>query len=265
MMKIAVFGLGEAGSLISADLATGDVEINAYDPADVDTPEGVTRFDKPVDAVQACEVVIALTQGSEAVTAIKQALDDIPADGLYADFSSNSPGIKKQLADIAADRGFLFADIALLGTVPGKGIRTPALAAGSGASRFVELFSSFGMPVSKVSDRAGDAAMRKLLRSVMMKGLAGCVIEAMRAAEKAGCGEWLWENMADEISRADERLLSRLVRGSGPHAARRLHEMEASLAMLEELGIEPVMTRATVENLRQIPNLGLPDIPVLPD
>ena len=40
-MKVAVFGLGEAGSLISADLAAAGVEARGYDPADVADPEGV--------------------------------------------------------------------------------------------------------------------------------------------------------------------------------------------------------------------------------
>jgi len=37
--------------------------------------------------------------------------------------------------------------------------------------------------------------------------------------------------------------------------------MEASMAMLNELGVDPIMTRATVENLRRIPEEGLPEIP----
>jgi 3-hydroxyisobutyrate dehydrogenase-like beta-hydroxyacid dehydrogenase len=121
------------------------------------------------------------------------------------------------------------------------------------------------MPVTRISSQAGDAATRKLLRSIMMKGLAGTVIEAMRGAERAGCADWLWENLAAEITRADARLLSRLVRGTGRHAARRLHEMEAAAALLADLGVDPVMTRATVENLRRVPEEGLPPIPVLPD
>lgn len=264
-MNITVFGLGEAGSLISADLAAAGVAVTGYDPADVNTPDGVSRVDTPAQAVVNADAVIALTQGSEAIGAIEQALSDIPQAALYADYSSSSPGTKQKLANIAAGRDLKFADIALLGTVPGKGLRTPALASGSGVTVFVERFSTLGMPVTGISDTAGDAATRKLLRSVMMKGLAGCVIEAMRAAERAGCADWLWENIADEITRADDRLLSRLVRGTGTHAVRRLHEMEASRAMLEELGIEPLFTNATVENLRRIPEEGLPQIPVLPD
>ena len=264
-MKIGIFGLGEAGSLISADLAAAGVETTGYDPADVGTPVNVRRVDNPAAAVNDADIVIAVTAGEDANTAINQALAQIPVSALYADFSTNTALAKRNMADIAAGRNMAFVDIALMGTVPGKGLRTPALASGNGAGRFVEIFSNLGMPVSKVSEEPGDAATRKLLRSIMMKGLAGTIIEAMRGAEKAGCGGWLWDNLADEITRADAKLLSRLVRGTELHAKRRLHEMEASAALLEDLGIDPVMTRATVENLRRIPDEGLPHIPILPD
>ena len=264
-MKIAVFGLGEAGSLIAADLAAHRLQVTGYDPADVATPKNVNRVQGPVAAVANADFVIALTAGADALTAINQALAQIPKTALYADFSTNTAAAKRQMAAIAAGHGMSFVDIALMGTVPGRGLRTPALAAGDGAARFVETFTGLGMPVSRVSDQAGDAATRKLLRSVMMKGLAGTVIEAMRGAEKAGCADWLWANLAEEITRADARLLSRLVRGTGQHAARRLHEMEAVALLLTDLGVDPVMTRATVENLRRVPVEGLPPIPVLPD
>jgi len=264
-MRIGVFGLGEAGSLVAADLAAAGITTTGYDPADVNTPVNVKRVDNPAAAVSDADCVIALTAGEDAITAIKQALAQIPVTALYADFSTNTAAAKKTMAEIAAGHGMAFVDIALMGTVPGKGLRTPALASGNGADRFVQTFSNLGMPVIKASDIPGDAATRKLLRSIMMKGLAAMVIEAMRGAEKAGCSDWLWEHLAGEISRADAKLLSRLVRGTGIHAKRRLHEMEAAAALLVDLGVEPVMTSATVENLRQVPDEGLPQVPVLPD
>lgn len=264
-MKIGVFGLGEAGSLIAADLAAAGQEVTGYDPADVVTPAGVTRVAEPAAAVGDAQLVLALTAGTDAMEALTQALDRIPALALYADFSTNTAQAKQDLAGLAAGRGFDFVDIALMSTVPGKGLRTPALASGNGAERFEEMFAALGMPVTAVSVHPGDAATRKLLRSVVMKGLAGTVIEAMRGAEKAGCAAWLWGNIADEITRANAALLSRLVRGTQLHAVRRLHEMEASLALLEELAVEPLMTRGTVENLKKVPVEGIPDIPIIPD
>ena len=94
-----------------------------------------------------------------------------------------------------------------------------------------------------------------------MKGLAGVMIEALQAAERVGLSAWLWGNLTSEIAKADEALVHRLVSGTGTHAARRLHEMQASEQLLQELGVEPVMTRGTVENLRRLLDQGLPPIP----
>jgi 3-hydroxyisobutyrate dehydrogenase-like beta-hydroxyacid dehydrogenase len=261
MTNIAIFGLGEAGSLIGADLAAAGFAVSGYDPAPVATPSGVTRFDDPAQAVRHADAVLAITAQADAVTAARQALGDIPATALYADLSTASAGLKRRLAEILASHGIEFADIALMATVPGKGLRTPALASGAGAQRFVSMFAPAGMPVEAIGADPGAAATRKLLRSVMMKGLAAVVIESLRAGDRAGCADWLWRNLADEITGADAALLARLVRGTGTHAKRRLHEMEASAALLAELGVDPIMTRATVESLRRVRAEGIPSIP----
>ena len=260
-MKIAVFGLGEAGSLIAADLVKAGQAVNGYDPADVATPAGVARHDRPAAAVRDAEVVIALTTARHAGTAIEQALADIPPMALYADFSTSSAGLKRELATVAAGRNLPFVDVALVSIVPGNGLRTPALASGSGAAQFGAMFRPLGMPVELVNEVAGDAATRKLLRSVVMKGLAGAVIEALRGAEHAGCADWLWNNLTAEITKADASFLARLVRGTQLHAARRLEEMEAAATLLRELGVEPLLTRGTVENLRGVTRDGIPTIP----
>ena len=98
-----------------------------------------------------------------------------------------------------------------------------------------------------------------------MKGLAAVVIEAMTAAEAAGQRDWLWGNLVDEITAAGEPMLSRMVRGTGPHAVRRLHEMEASAALITGLGVDPIMTDATVASLHRVIRDGLPDVPAVPD
>jgi 3-hydroxyisobutyrate dehydrogenase-like beta-hydroxyacid dehydrogenase len=261
LTRITVFGLGEAGSLISADLVEAGTEVWAYDPADVTTPEGVNRFDDPLDAVVDADVVLGLTAQADAHEAINQAIHKINKSSLYADLSTSSAAVKRQLSDIANSHGIEFVDVALMTLVPGNGLRTPALASGLASERFVSIFKPLGMPVESISQVPGDAATRKLLRSVMMKGLASLVIEAMRAGYAAGCEKWLWKNIAEQLDAADEKMLSRLVTGTGVHALRRLHEMEASLSLLQDLEVDPVMTRATVESHKQVQKLGVPEIP----
>lgn len=259
--NITLFGLGEAGSLIATDLVNAGLRVIAYDPKQVATPIGVKRAENPREAVADAEVIIALTAGEDAHGAQQQAIDHIPASALYADFSTNSATAKLSMAERAAQQGFDFVDVALMTVVPGKGLHTPVTVAGSGALRFEQFFSPLGMPITGLKGPAGDAATRKLLRSVMMKGLAAVIIESMRAGEAAGCSEWLWENLVNELTQADQQLITRLVTGTQPHAQRRLHEMECSAQLLKDLEVDPNMTQATVESLRSVIAKGIPNIP----
>lgn len=262
-LRVGVYGLGEAGSLFAADLAAAGAEVFGYDPADVATPPGVQRCTDPASAVAEVALVLALTAAGDAPGALEQALGHVTPGVLYADLGTGSAGLKQRLAARATEHSMVFADVALMTVVPGKGLRTPALVSGAGAERYVALLAPFGVPVESVGDEPGRAATRKLLRSVMMKGLAALVIEAMLAGESADESEWLWRNLVDEITAAGEPFMSRLVRGTQPHALRRLHEMEACAEMLTELGVDPVMTRATVETLRRR-TLGLAPMPEIP-
>ena len=260
-MRFTVFGLGEAGSLIAADLATAGQAVRGYDPADVTTPAGVERFDDPHAAVAEADVVLALTAAADAPTALRQALDEIPGTAIYADVSTSSAAVKRMLGELAAARGLGFADVDLMSIVPGNGLRTPALASGPAAAALEAVLAPLGMPIEAVGEQAGDAATRKLLRSVVIKGLAALLIEAMHAADAAGFAGETWQNLVDQFAAADGPFLRRMVEGTAPHAVRRLHEMEAAAELLADLGVDPVMTRATVEHLRRVPTEGLPRLP----
>jgi 3-hydroxyisobutyrate dehydrogenase len=250
--RVCVFGLGEAGSLIAGDLAAAGVEVHGYDPAEVGTPPGVVRQADARTAVRGAEVVLAVTAAAEAPGALGQALHDIPAGAVYADLATASAGLKRQLAATAAGAGLGFTDVALMAPVPGNGLRTPALASGPASAAFVAALVPLGMPVEDAGGEPGLAATRKLLRSVVMKGLAALIIESLEAAEAAGLTAETWDTVVAQLTEADEALVRRLVAGTGRHAARRTHEMEATVDLLAELGVEPTMTRATATQLRRI-------------
>jgi 3-hydroxyisobutyrate dehydrogenase-like beta-hydroxyacid dehydrogenase len=253
--RIAVLGLGEAGAALAADLAvaTGaDGEVAGYDPAARPTPAGVVRHDDPVSAVAGAAVVLAVTSASAAAAALESVLDALPGDALYADLSTSSPGLKRTLATTAQTGGVAFADVALMAPVPRSGLRTPSLAAGPGAELFAAVMRPLGMPVAVVGPEAGRAATRKLLRSVVMKGLAQLLIEALAAAEAAGVATETWDDLVAQLSTVDEALLRRLVTSTPPHARRRLDEMEATDGLLCELQVDSTMSRATANRLRRI-------------
>ena len=123
--------------------------------------------------------------------------------------------------------------------VPGRGLRTPLLASGSGAERFAELLRPLGAQVEVLGASPGTAAARKLLRSVFMKGLAAALLEGAAAARAAGCEDWFRQDAAATLAEADGRLVDRLLEGSRVHAARRVHELDAAAELLRELGVQP--------------------------
>jgi len=260
-MTFAVFGLGEAGGAIAADLAAQGVSVRGYDPAPVVTPEGVVRFDDAPEVAVGAQVVLAVTAAKDAMAAAEQALERIETETLYLDLATSAPAAKRELADLMRDRGVRFADVALMSTVPGKGIGTPALVSGAAAVEAAELLGGFGMPIEVAGDEAGVAATRKLLRSVMVKGLAAVVIESMKAARAAGLTDETWTNIVDQLIVTDEAFVRRLVDGTSIHAERRRDEMAAAVELLNELGVESVMAQATVTNLDSVLRDGLDPLP----
>jgi 3-hydroxyisobutyrate dehydrogenase-like beta-hydroxyacid dehydrogenase len=146
----------------------------------------------------------------------------------------------------------MFADVALMAPVPGLGLRTPALVSGTGAETFASMLAPLGMPVEIAGPRPGDAATRKLLRSVLWKGTATVVVEALAAAQAAGCEPWMREQIAALFEGADRDLIDRMELGSRKHAARRAREMADVAELLRELGVEPRVAEAARGWLEQL-------------
>lgn len=247
--RVSVLGLGEAGSHLASDLVAAGIEVQGYDPAATHVAGLSLQADDPVAAVAGCEVVLSVNAATVASDVAAAVLPALASDALYADLNTTSPSLQRELAALAAASGVRFADVALLRPVPRAGLRTPALASGTGAQRFADLFGPHGMPVTVVSAEAGDAAALKLLRSVFMKGLAAAVVESVRAAEASGHEDWLRAEITAVIG---EPLLDRLLDGSRTHAARRTDEMEAAVELLRELGVEPYVASASAALLADV-------------
>lgn len=249
---VAVLGLGEAGSTIAADIAGRGIRVVGWDPDAARAAVGVERASSPTAAVSAADVVLSVNGASAAVPAARSVAGALAARHLYADLNTTSASVKRAVAAVVEPSGAAFADVALLAPVPGRGLSTPCLVSGAGAARFAALFGGLGMPVEALGPDPGEAATRKLLRSVFMKGLAAAVLESLAAAEAAGCETWLRAEIARTLVDADGALLERLVEGSRLHARRRVEEMEAAAALVSELGLEPHVAAAAGRVLRTL-------------
>jgi 3-hydroxyisobutyrate dehydrogenase-like beta-hydroxyacid dehydrogenase len=249
MPVVAVLGLGEAGSRLATDLAAAGLDVRGYDPNAADDVPVPTRTLDPESAVAGSDVVLSVNTAGAALGVAAASLPALRADTIYADLNTAPPELKREIAALVAGVGARFADVGLLGPVPARGLSTPALASGAGARAFADVFRPLGMPVEVISERAGDAATLKLLRSIFMKGIAASALESLQAAEAAGHADWLESEIAGVIGRP---LLERLLEGSRKHAARRVHEMNAARDLLLELGIEPRIAAASASLLAEL-------------
>ncbi len=260
-LTITVLGLGRAGSQLSADLVAAGALVIAYDPADVEPPEGVAKAASPAEAVEGADLVIAATAPSQAPAALAQVVDHLGRDAVYADVSTGSPKLKRGLAITAGTHDVSFVGVAILSLVSGVGLDAPMLASGPGVERFAELLGEVGANVEVMGDDAGAAASRKMLRAIMIRGVAALAAEALAAGIQAGDAEWLWENLSQEFADADESWLDQVFDAFGPYADMRRGEVEVIPHYLADLSVAPTMTNALVELTRSISAAGLPRRP----
>jgi 3-hydroxyisobutyrate dehydrogenase-like beta-hydroxyacid dehydrogenase len=249
---VALLGLGEAGRAFAADLAAAGMDVRGWDPLVAEAPDGVLVATSACDAVRGAGLVLSLNAAAREVA---PALDP---GAIYADLNAAAPSLKVAVAAVVEGSGARFADVALMGSVPGNGACTPSLVSGSGAPRYAQALAAVGAQIEVLGAEAGEAATRKLLRSVFMKRLAAISLEALTAASAAGLEPWMHEELVTVYEQADRALLSRLLEGSRTHAARRVHEMEAAREMLDALGTPTRMTDGTVASLDELAAAGRP-------
>jgi 3-hydroxyisobutyrate dehydrogenase-like beta-hydroxyacid dehydrogenase len=259
-LRVAVLGLGEAGAAFASGIAEHVGEVRGFDPAEVGELPGVARCNTPAKAVSGADVVLALTHAAQAITAARSAVDHMRPGAYYADFATGDPGLKRDIAALARPRGARFIDGAIMSPVPLLGAATPVDVSGDDPDEFAGLLTPAGLRLQVVGTEPGVAATRKLLRSVLVKGLSALVIESMRAAETAGMADWFREHLFDQLCGIDREFVVRLVAGNVRHSQRRVHEMEAAAALLSQLGEPPLTAEATRQVLESVPARGVPDM-----
>ena len=72
----------------------------------------------------------------------------------------------------------------------------------------------------------------KLLRSVLMKGLASVVVEAVTAGRAAGLEEWIRAQIAGQLAGDGQAVIDRFLTGTAKHALRRSKEMQDTASYL---------------------------------
>jgi 3-hydroxyisobutyrate dehydrogenase-like beta-hydroxyacid dehydrogenase len=251
-MRVAVLGLGEAGSIYAADLARRGVGVTAADPATPGVPAGVAFAGGIGDAVRGADVVLSLVGGSAAGSVLEEALPAMEPAAIFADMNTADPAEKRRLANRAGQHGIAFVDVAILAPVPRARIETPLVLSGAGAGELLPVLTGWGIPATSAGNEAGVAAGLKLLRSVFMKGLAATVMESVTAGRAVGAEDWIIGQVASELGPSGHALVARILEGTPRHAVRREAEMRDARSFLETLGAPHPMTDGAIEWLHSL-------------
>jgi 3-hydroxyisobutyrate dehydrogenase-like beta-hydroxyacid dehydrogenase len=103
----------------------------------------------------------------------------------------------------------------------------------------------------------GAAAAIKMVRSVMIKGIEALTAECFLAAARAGVVDEVAASLKNNYPGLDwAKVVPYNLERMASHGERRAAEMEEVAATLRELGIEPLMTTATVKRQREMGVIG---------
>jgi 3-hydroxyisobutyrate dehydrogenase-like beta-hydroxyacid dehydrogenase len=131
------------------------------------------------------------------------------------------------------------------------------LLAGPHAEAIAPQLIAFGMRVSVAGAEVGAAAAIKMVRSVMIKGIEALTLECFLAATRAGVIDEVAASMKNNYPGLDwAKIVPYNLERMASHGERRAAEMEEVADTLRELGVEPLMTSATVKRQREMGQIG---------
>ncbi len=254
-LKIAILGLGEAGSAFANDLVKMNVVVFGFDPDLKRTiDDRVILCESNRAAVTNADIICSVNLSSASCDVAEEVKSALHHKQFYCEMNTSGPDKKIRIGSILKDSGVQYIDLAIMAPVPQKGIMTPMLASGTSVESFFEKIKSLHLNLTIMpNSMVGDAATDKLLRSIVYKGIAAVVSEAMEAGAAFGKEEYVKKQINSLILGGDE-MIDRFVEGSKTHAVRRKEEMEAVIDMIESKNINPIITRGTKDYLHKLIN-----------
>jgi 3-hydroxyisobutyrate dehydrogenase-like beta-hydroxyacid dehydrogenase len=266
-IRLGFAGFGEAGFHIAKGLraAFPDLSFTAFDIAAetelVQTRAAATKTKlaaSNADLAAASDVIISVVTAPQAVPAAEQTAPYLNASHIYADFNSVAPASKQAIAQIIAGSDARFVEVAVMAPVPPYDHKVPLLAGGPHAAEFAALLTPFGMKVTVGAREIGRAAATKMCRSIVVKGLESLLTECVMGASVYGAEQDVFRSLAESFPAIDwQELATYMVGRVVVHGERRAREMEEVAAMLQSVGIEPIMADAAARRMDWSARLGL--------
>jgi len=265
--RIAFIGFGEAGQAIAAGLHEADAaQMTAWDILFPDATgnslrrtaeaSGVRCAVSAADAVQEAAIVISAVTAASSQEAAQSVQAHLHGSPFFLDMNSVSPCRKQDTAKMLGSAA-RYIDVAVVAPIHPARHQTPMLLAGPDSRAVAPKLAALGMRASIVGTEIGAAAAIKMVRSVMIKGIEALTLECFLAAARAGVIDDVAASMRNNYPGLDwAKIVPYNLERMAVHGERRAAEMEEVAETLRELGVEPLMTNATVKRQREMAQIG---------
>jgi len=264
---ISFIGFGEAGQAIASGLReAGAGRMSAWD---ILFPQaagerlrqareaiGVRGSSSAGDAVRDAEIVISAVTAAASVAAAQSVKAHLVGRPFFLDINSVSPGRKQETAKLFGEAA-RYVDVAVLAPIYPARHQTPMLLAGPHAAAVAPILAALGMRATIAGTEVGAAAAIKMVRSVIVKGIEALTLECFLAAARAGVVDEVASSLKNNYPGLDwSKIVPYNLERMAVHGERRAAEMEEVAETLRELGVEPLMTLATVKRQREMGQVG---------
>jgi 3-hydroxyisobutyrate dehydrogenase-like beta-hydroxyacid dehydrogenase len=264
---ISFIGFGEAGQAIASGLREEGIDrMSAWDILfprregeklrHAAAAIGVHCAGSAAQAVREADMIVSAVTAASSVEAAQSVKAHVVETPYFLDINSVSPGRKQETAKLFGDAA-RYVDVAVLAPIHPAWHRTPMLLAGPHAQEIAPLLAALGMQASVAGAEIGAAAAIKMVRSVMIKGIEALTLECFLAAARAGVVEEVAASIKNNYPGLDwAKIVPYNLERMARHGERRAAEMEEVADTLRELGVEPLMSLATVKRQREMGQIG---------
>ncbi len=266
---IGFIGFGEAGFEIARGLNSAGVsrmclcDLRTHDPekaaliSNRAREAGVEILDSVQEVALHSDIILSLVTPEASVAVAEEAAAHLKPGQLYVDLTSSFPDEMKAIAALLQPSGAYFVDGAMMGAVPVYGHKILIYVAGSHAGEAARVLNRHGMNLKAVGEEPGQASAIKLILSIATKGFGALLAEMLLAAHHYQVEAPALLALNQYFVKGLDAVVDRFVASDAVHAGRRIKEMESSVRLLEKIGVDPLMTGATVKMLKWTASLNL--------
>lgn len=205
------------------------------------------------------DVIFSCVIGPANLEVAREAARFVRPGVVFVDLNNSPPQAKESAAEAINQRGGSYVDAALVGPARTKKHKAPFWASGDGAAKLKALMEPHGMNITIVPGKAGTAAMLKTIRQVFQKGLQALMWETLIAAYKAGIDPKSVDLMTlhSGSQKLNFVIPDEQVCHAGFHAERKAAELQGSVDVLRQLGVEPLVTEGAARRLAKLASFDL--------